>query len=363
MKLTADRRLPPDLVLFVFDPRWCLNIDDADQIARSMHTFMGSLRLDEGNDSAASFDPYVEPPSKKQKTHIPDPDDTVANRHATSLLEAVRSNNPHIYGSSREKVIEDSNPDEPGTLLMQDLVRITIAAQKEGKGDFVNLCYDFTGDTTKYDGSAYCFAISLKLLEQLEFSSDEIENDMCRAMHKHRPDPSATLWLEQWLINHVAYENGAVPACRVHPCLGHIVQFRDSRACSQVAMQSHSGYVSESRWEHFGKNAVQGDPRGFRGVYSLCPHNQVGGLKPLTTLDFKTLPTDPNEDRENQHWLTYCHPRYHVSEPGAPISCRRHIQSDKTLKIHLDGVSDCKLYDYKPFIPGEQVNTEMYLRG
>ena len=104
MKLTADQRLPPDLVLLFFDPRWCLNIDGADQIARSMHTFMGSLRLDEGNDSAASFDPYVEPPSKKQKTHIPDPDDTVANRHATSLLEAVRSNSPHRYGSSREKI-------------------------------------------------------------------------------------------------------------------------------------------------------------------------------------------------------------------------------------------------------------------
>ena len=352
MKVTGDQRLPPDLVFFFFDPRWCLTGDDANKISRSMHTFMESLRLQDGNDSAASFNPLAEPPKKKQKTEKPDPVDTVPNRQATSLLEALRSNNPHLYGGSREEVIEESNPDEPGTLLMQDLVRITIAAAKQGVGDFVNLCYDVTRRTTNYDGSAYCFAITRKLLEEMEFSSDEIEGDMCRAMHKDRPDPSATLWLEQWLINHVAFDRGARPACRVYPCIGHIVQFQDSRACSQVAMQTYGGYVSESRWDHFGKNAVQGDPRDYSGVYTLSKHNQVGGLKPLTTLDFKILPTDPNEDRDMHHWLTYCDRKlFHVIKPG--IRSRRDIELDEPYKIHLDGVSDCELYGYKPFIPFE----------
>ena len=353
MKVTGDQRLPPDLFFFFFDPRWCLTGDDANQISKSMHTFMESIRLQDGTESAASFNPLVEPPKKKQKKEKPDPVDTVPNRQATSLLESLRSNNPHQYGGSREEVIEESNPDEPGTLLMQDLVRITIAATENEVGDFVNLCYEFTRRTTNYDGSAYCFAITRKLLEQMEFESDEMESDMCRAMHKHRPDPSMTLWLEQWLINHVAFENGAVRACRVHPCIGHIVWFQDSRACSQVAMQTYSGYVSESRWDHFGKNAVQGDPRDFSGVYTLSKHNQVGGLKPLTTLDFKILPTNPNEDRDMHHWITYVDRKlFHVIQPG--IRSRQHIELDEPYKIHLDGVSDCELYGYKPWIPFEK---------
>ena len=352
MKVTGDPRLPPDLVIFYFDPRWCLTGDDADSISRSMSTFMESLRLNDVEPLyAASFDPLEEPVQKKHRIAKPDPVDTVPNRRATSHLEALRSNNPHIYGASREQVIEESNPDEPGTLLMQDLVRITIEATKHGVGDFVNLCYDFTGETTNNDGSAFSFAITRKLLEEMEFKTDEIESDMCRAMHKNRPDPSATLLLERWLINHVASDSRAVPACRLHPCIGHIVQFRDSRACSQTAMQSYGGYVSELRCDHFDKNAVQGNPRDFSGIYSLCKHDQFGGLQPFATLDFQSLPTDPNEERDKHHWITYCGPMFHVVQPG--IRSGRDMDLDEPFKIHVDGVPDCELYGYKPFIPFE----------
>ena len=100
MKVTGDPRLPPDLVIFFFDPRWCLTSDDANKISESMHRFMEALRLDDGNDSAVPFNPLTEPPRKKQKTEKKaDPVDTVLNRRAASNDELLRANNPHIYGA------------------------------------------------------------------------------------------------------------------------------------------------------------------------------------------------------------------------------------------------------------------------
>ena len=103
MKISTDPRLHPDLFVLCIDPRWCLNKQDADDVANDMHTFMEALRLETSalnGDFNATTDE-----SRKRKGYDQrlDPKVTIPQRRSVAKNMDLRSGNPHVTGGSRKK--------------------------------------------------------------------------------------------------------------------------------------------------------------------------------------------------------------------------------------------------------------------
>ena len=125
------------------------------------------------------------------------------------------------------------------TLLLHAIARILSEAAKVGKGDFVNLSYSCTASKTHYDHGMYLFAMNLQMARVLRDSMNEVEASMCRLMQPERPSPSLIGWLQLFVTNHEGVESGEIKCCRVYPSIGHIMNYVDPTAESQLSMETY----------------------------------------------------------------------------------------------------------------------------
>ena len=133
VKLVTDLRMPPDLRIIMADPRWCLTMKDADNIAIDMAIFMDKLRLSEPPPRMA-FDPDLPPARKRANRPLPFTHPNEAEEAARVVAESynVRSNSPHVSMGARVKFIGDKTTRCCPTILIQDIVRILVEAARVG---------------------------------------------------------------------------------------------------------------------------------------------------------------------------------------------------------------------------------------
>ena len=356
LKLSKDKRLAPDLSIICVDNRWCLDLEDADLVAAQMTMFMESLRRqDRGNDTVddPNFDRLGPPRKKPKPTPIPKARFNAAERIAASRSVNIRASNPHVHMGTRKKIIEPKHGGDPTSVLMHDIARICIEATKLDMGEFVNICYNCTGDTTKYDGGCYVFAMSLKMARDMFDGLETFEATMAQWMQPGRKNPSFSMWIEQWVIEQNAQVDRK--CSRVFPVIGHIMNFNEKAFDSAVTL-GIDPYLSEQRSEKFSRTWCSGDPREHpQGWFSLSIHNQCGPIKPLKWLNFKKMPFSPDVDKYKWHWLTYVNEsRYSILDPGMLATALANGRDRKDFKeINIDGNDDFYLDKVLPFDPDE----------
>jgi hypothetical protein len=347
-----DTRLPPDLRIICADPRWCLNRTDADIVANDMKTFMARLRADEPL-PRMPCDPSAPPP--KKRGHRPVPSQAASynkDNRRTADAQEVRSRNVHVPSRTRPKMIEHKSSRNTPTVLLMDIVRILIEAAKVGVGDFVNLCYDCTRHKTHYDHGMHLFAMSLKQAREWGNSNYELELFMCKQMETHRPSPSIISWIESLITNHHSVDSGESGFCRLFPTIGHIVNFEDPTAVSQLAMQRYP-HMSEMRYEKWSETWVGGSPRAYTWKHFLWNHNQSHNATEFKAIDFKELPEYTPVNRVDHDWLTYLDVNHYTIH--LPLNADDHGPDGmKNVKeIYLDGFADVNLYNFNPWPRGE----------
>jgi hypothetical protein len=135
--------------------------------------------------------------------------------------------------------------------------------------------------------------------------------------------------------------------CRVFPMVGHLVHFDDPRLADMGQIESLTSDPAMTRWEKWHLKSVQGSPRNFDGIYQLISHNQAHHPVVYHELDFKKIPSDPNVDRMDHHWLIALGTNYKTWD--ARTGTAPPVPEFNKKRIYCDGHDKMILYDYSPF--------------
>ena len=351
LSLGNDPRLPPDLRIIFFDPRWCLTKDDADTLAADLLSYRevhSVPAVDNPNVTAMARD--LSDAGQKELYH------------RATLNPKLKARNPHIPGSTRAKKIEDAKSRAQPTVVLFDLVTVLIAASRIGMGHFVCLSYNCTKHTRHYDSGNFVFAMTKSMTAELHSHLDEIEGEMTMSWCKKYYGVSVSRVIERLLTNRdITGKDGEWPSCRVYPTWGHLMRFGSDWGDSDyklTAKGTKKQPQSTDRHECWAKKwCGQGFRHSTQTSKLLC-YAPMGHNEEYLTLEFADKCTNMWESDWDDWWLAWMSDKHLVLDPDE----KPQKKPSRIICVEIDS-KDKLLYDYSPFDMNEWTETKHTKNG
>ena len=224
----CNPKLPKDTRLIVFNPRWCLDEEFADALARQLKRLHAS---ETGSTDWLHFQGHV----------YPDLDSASRARFMSTNATIARDPHVHMRGRSKEY---DEDKIKPTPLIVK-MVQILKTADSSSRGDVVMLSGNYKKKDTQWMHDENCHVISFSYRGCCKML-DHFDTELGQALWDIRLQNRSNFGIafHKYLKSMVDIRTLAVSYCI--PSVGHCLEFNDQLI---LPLDKHFDYTRSECWD------------------------------------------------------------------------------------------------------------------